>query len=572
MNPFRNTLASSIIGLAVFSSSALPVFAQANPADAAQITNCSQAGRVPVAVGASVGVAQGSGIFVPVADQAVITNSNLTVQNTSKIIFNTGMLVYKECTLREIVDAQRKAATALIVRNGTVAFATGRNGGPLFPQKRQPEKLFLASDPQILLDFSRGAFDAVHPLYKSRVQRAVGQGYFADTRKPNDELACSYTGDLNAALRGHPTGSTVDALLAMGTMACNPVLVAETAYEREIQRTSAAVQDLDTAVSEGQGIYPKLKLDDNGNYVFTSDTEITTPASFVRDMEEQLLTSGLRQQESANNVNEMVTTLFSEVGTQIISSDQGFGGLFQPTSPSGGQAGSGPSFLDRVVSQSGGQLITTTGNAALQLLNAALAIERSYNQAVSATAANLAQTIAQLRAVERQCWVSLTQNVCAPGTLSAGGKSCTGVSGNSLTRIATSTVFSQAVVTNQIAPLANSTAANIAKSNIAITQLSQFIATITANPSTQAAVLAQFNRLSGLGAFHTSSDLTAAQAQQVSVTAATAILVQNTINIWAGTDSAGGSTIPWDSSINPGTGWCNFQNATTLNLWDQQWR
>ena len=547
------------IGLIVFALSTVAAFAQSTTApptnpDAAQIRNCSQAGQVPV----SVGTTQASGTYVPVADQAVITNSSMTV-------FNTGMLVYKECTLREIVNAQRIAATSILVANGTSAFMTSRNGGPLSVQKRGPERVYLASDPQILLNLSNSTFNTIPQLYQNAVKQAVGQGYYAATRNPSAEFTCPYQG-LDTAFTGHPQGSTMDAILAIGTLACNPVLSSEAAKERAMQYSLAVVDDLDTAVSEGQGIYPRLRPDANGNYIFTTDAEITTPASFVRDIELQLLTSGFRQQEAANNVNEMVGTLFSNVGTQILSNNQGINSLLQPT------ANGGASFLSQVVSQSGGQLTQITGNGVLQVLSAALTLERTYNQTVSAIATNLTQTITQLRAVEKQCWASLAQNVCTSGSISADGKSCTAVSGNNLTNIATSTAFSQAVVDNNIISLASTTLVSLNKSNTAITALNQFIAAVIANPGNQAAVLAQFKQLAAQGAFHSQSDVSTAQSQLQTVTTATGNLVSNTINTWAGTDSQGASTIPWDNSIDPGEGWCNYQNQPTLNAWDLKWR
>ncbi|MBI5003786.1 hypothetical protein HZC00_01695 [Candidatus Kaiserbacteria bacterium] len=547
-----NIFFAPILGLALLMSSVSLVSAQA--ATVTRITDCSQNGQQPVAVGTRVA----SGTYVPVADQAVILN-------TSDIIHNTGILVYKECVLRPIIDAQRVAETSTTVNNGTRAFNTGKNGGPLIVQTRDKERLYLASDPEFLHILNNGTYDTVDPLFRDTTKNAIGQGYFRATRRSND-FVCPYTG-LQAALSGSPQGSVQDALDALRDPRCNPYMATEYTYEDARARVQANVETYDAYLNWGQGVYPKIQLDPNGNYVVTDETVITAPGSIVRTLQEQLLTSGFRQQESANNVNEMVNQLFANVGTQVLSSTQGVSGLTQPTT-----GGTGASFLDQVTSQSGGQLTQVTGNAALQLLSAALAVERAYNQAVSAIAANLTQTIAQLRAVERQCWTSTIQNVCAAGTISADSSSCTGTSGANLTHIATSTAFSQAVITNNISPLASSTVTNLNKSDAAITQLTQFITTVSNNPGAQATVLAQYSQLSSQGAFHTQTDVTSAQSQQQTVIAATGNLVTNTINVWAGTDSQGGSTIPWDSSIYPGAGWCNYQNQQTLSLWDQRWR
>ena len=59
------------------------------------IFSCNQNGAYAMSVGA---LGATGGVFVPVADASVE--------------LNTGTLVYKECVLREVVDAQRMAATA----------------------------------------------------------------------------------------------------------------------------------------------------------------------------------------------------------------------------------------------------------------------------------------------------------------------------------------------------------------------------------------------------------------------------------------------------------------------------
>ena len=538
--------------MVIFVCGTLVASAQAtNTADAAQITTCSQNGQQPVAVGTRVA----SGTYVPVADQAVITN-------TSDIIKNTGILVYKECILREIVNAQRKAATAGQIRNAVVTFMSGRDGNPLFSQDINHEVLVDESDPALLRTLQDGTLDTLNPAFKNAVIRAVGQGYYNATRRPQNAFTCPYQGNLTAVLNGNIQGSVPDALWAMGRMSCNPIFAVEMAHQKAFERIAVESENLKTRLSWGQGIYQRQTIDENGNII------TQTPGSIVKTMIEQQLTSGFRQQESANNVAEMVGTLFSNISTQILSNNQGLSSLTNGTTGSG-------SFLDQVVAQAGGQVVQSTTNAALQTLNNVLAIEITYNRVVSAIATDLTQTIGRLRGVENQCWASVTQNVCATGTLSADGKTCTSTSttGVSLT-IATSTQFSQAVIDAQIMALASSTFADLTKSNNAITALNSIIRDVanTASTTGQTAAIIRYNALVQQGAFHSQSDVTNIQIQQQSIFAATTNLIQNTINTWAGTDTNGNSTIAWDNTINPGTGWCNYQSQSTLDQWIAKWR
>jgi hypothetical protein len=555
------TVSTSVLVLSFFTL-ALPARAQTttdttNPnglPDSALITSCAPKGEKPPQ---GVGQMSGGGIFVPVNDAAVTANTN-------QIVFNTGMLEYKECVLREIVDAQRKYVTAVQIARSLSAFQTGRDGNPLYQVNPRTEPLGV-TDQETERRLNDGTFDTLDPLLRDPIKRAIRREYARATRKPTDFLSCPYQGDLNAALHNNiPEGSVLSTLWTIASNpACNPIFAKAMAMQALDSYNASALANYYAQLSYGQGIYPRTIINEDG------DTIVTTPASLVRSMNEMFLQSGYQQNQHANNVSEMVSGLFANIATQVISSSQGIKSLFQPLN-----GVSGPSYLTTVIQQAANGITQSHGNAALQVLNAALAVEVAYNQAVSAIANILTQGIGKLRDTEKACWVSLTQNICKAGTLSADGTHCTDMSNNTLTHIATSTQFSQAVVVSQISQLASSTLANLAKSNTAITLLNQIIATIVNNPTPaqQAAAIAQYNKLASQGAFHTQTDVSNVQKQQGAVTTAIADLVQNTTTIWTGTDTNGSPTIPWDQTINPGTGWCNYQNQPTLTLWDVKWK
>lgn len=392
--------------------------------------------------------------------------------------------------------------------------------------------------------------------------RSIGQRYYRATREPTASLTCPYQGDLQAVYDGTPSGSTLDALWALRNPACNRFWAEEMAEQKMAGYRNAVSADFYRNLNYGQGFLPVTTINAEG------DTIVMTPSSVVKSMNQMFLESGYRQNEAANNVNEMVSGLFANIATHIISNPQGIRSLLQP------YGSSGSLYIDRVVQQAANGITQSTGNAALQILNAALTIEQAYNQIVSAIANLFTQTIGQLRAAEQQCWASLIQNICTTGTYATSTASCMSTSGDALTRIATSTQFSQAVIDNQIQPLASSTLANITRSNAAITILNEIIATVSGNPTAaaQSAAIARYNTLLSAGAFHTETDVANAQNQRTAVTTAMTTLVQNTVSIWTGTDANGSPTIPWDGTINPGTGWCNYQNTATKALWIARWK
>ena len=81
------------------------------------IFSCNQNGAYAMSVGA---LGATGGVYVPVADASVE--------------LNTGTLVYKECILREVVDAEREAATAGFTQQATNNIQTGRNGATVAAQ------------------------------------------------------------------------------------------------------------------------------------------------------------------------------------------------------------------------------------------------------------------------------------------------------------------------------------------------------------------------------------------------------------------------------------------------------
>ena len=77
------------------------------------IFDCNLNGAYAMSVGA---MGATGGVYVPVADATVE--------------LNTGILVYKECVLREVIIREREAATAGFARKAIVGGQTGRGGNP----------------------------------------------------------------------------------------------------------------------------------------------------------------------------------------------------------------------------------------------------------------------------------------------------------------------------------------------------------------------------------------------------------------------------------------------------------
>ncbi|HTR18540.1 MAG TPA: hypothetical protein VMH91_00985 [Candidatus Paceibacterota bacterium] len=514
------------------------------------VFSCNQNGANAMSVGA---LGATGGVYVPVADATVE--------------LNTGTLVYKECVLREVVDAQRMAATAGFTQQATNQIQTGRNGAPLYTQKPNQEKV--SADDQIVQDDlqNNGTLNTVTPAFKAKVAQAIAQGYVRATRQSNSQFTCTIPDDVTTVLNGQAANALGD-LAALQNPACNPYGATILANDEVMGDIAAGNVLIDQELLWGNGYYP---VTTGGLNPLTQ--QIVTPSSNVYGSYSQVLGSAFNQLQNANDIGQMVGALFAGISTQVLSGTGG--GLTGLTQPIGTQ----PSYLQQAVNQASQNLQQQVSNAALANLNAALQVEQSYFNIMSSIAGTLTGAISQLRGAENTCYQQIAQALCPSGVSASG--TCTDTNGAQL-RVATSTQFSQPVISSQIAALASTTAQNLVVSQQALTLINQLIHNVSGTSAdSQAVAIQQLNVLIANNELHTPANLTTAQTQQQSVQNAMTTLVQNTPELWAGSDPLNSSStnIPWNGSVgatlnasSPGVGWCNFQNQTTLSAWEQKWR
>lgn len=507
------------------------------------------------------------GVYVPVADATVE--------------LNTGTLVYKECVLREIVDAQRMAATAGFTQQQTTQILNGRNGAAQFVVQQTQEITTVQTN--AIIAFLQNETSSLDPNIAAQVKNAIAQGYSVATYNAPSMLTCPYAGATTDFTSQTPTGNIWNDILAVSSP-CNPLFGYIDA--NNLANSYAAQEE---TCQENQWEWG------GGFYAVTTGTggpceqQIVTPSSEVNGLYSQVLQSPYNQLQSANDLGQMVGALFAGISSQVLSNTAGgISGINQ-------SVGSSPSYLQQAVTQESQNLDSTVDNAALANLEAALQVEQSYYNIMSQIAGTLEGAISSLRGSENQCWQDIVQQVCQNGTVASNGTcqevvQCTTDSDGNQTcptgatlKVATSTEFSQPVINSQIASIASTTANNIQVSQQALALINQLIQNVSGTSAdSQAVAVAQLNTLIANNELHTTTDLTTAQAQQQAVDQAMTTLIQNTPTLWAGTDpnnSANDANIPWNGSVgatlqvsDPGVGWCNFKNQTTLQAWENLWQ
>ncbi len=459
--------------------------------------------------------------------------------NDASVTLNTGYLVYKECILREVVNRQRDVAIVGQVRAITTAVETGRNGNPLYSTRPVNEDKD-AGNRAVLQLFQSGAFNSLKPEHRDTVIRALARGYTSAVSQPGSEFSCAATSD--GSFWGDFSRNLVpgcDALTA--TIRAQDYLYANRA-------TAIAYQQAQRQY--GRGFYPRVS-DPNDPY-----SQIVTPASVVEGSYLQALTSGFRIQERANDVGQMVNSLFAGLATQAIADGRGLSSLVQG---GGGQA----SYLERLAQATQTGLIGSIVNAALQNLLANLEVEKAYNAIMTSIASTLSQVIAQLRSTEDQCWALIIDNVCElPPIDGMCFSKHTAAASSTKLMIATSTYqFAQRAINAQVGPLASSTIENINASNVALALLQQLIEAVRndASPDSQKAAIQALDRLISEKRLHTQLDLRQAQQTQQEITTAMASFVQET-------------RAAWGDSPDPNVGWCNINNVSVIQMWTERWK
>ncbi|MCE9541766.1 hypothetical protein K8R03_04405 [Candidatus Kaiserbacteria bacterium] len=523
-------------------------------------------------------------IYVPVFDAAVT--------------LNTGVLIYKECILRGIVDRMRENMTASTIKGGVISFNSGRtttdaNGNiiqqPLFPTNLKQDKV-VETDRVIAKDLnpdgsikSGGLYSNINPAFRDVVARAAVRGYYLSTRQPNSDLTCSYS-DVTAAINGSPQ-SVWDALDAFKNPACSPILAYQLANQHLKDSVSTALSDMIIKLSWGNGIYDIAAPDANGDLI------TKTPARFIGSGMEQLLESGFNQQQSANDVDQMVGSLFAGMTTAVISDNQGLAGLTQST-------GGLPSYLDRVISEAQAGLRQAVSNAALAILTASQKIEKAYGDTMRAIDKLLTDTQNNFKQAERVCWENIVQRTCA--TVLKADNTCTAPAGACTTdpttgvqtcpkgdeiKVSTSTIYSQAAIASSpVFSVAATVKQNITISDNAMVLFAQLIASVsgTSSAGAQSLALQQLDQLVGQKLLHTQQDLDTAGATQKSIQQSISTLVEQITHSWNGDASDGtAGVIPFNGVYPPQSaadivGWCNYNNnsagTASIQKWIAKWK
>lgn len=460
--------------------------------------------------------------YVPVFDAAVTRN--------------TGTLIYKECILDAINARMAENAAFSHAQLGIKAFIEGADGEPMFI-KDYVAKVLERSKETFLRTLKNGELDTLNPAFQDEVKQAIVQDYKTQTRAANQVLACSYEGDLEKVHKG-TSDDIWGGIMTFTEPACTPVGALWLAQEYVEGKITLDKEEMLFRLNNSNAIKDVQEFnEETGHY------ETLTPGIIVAGNVQQLITSGYRRLENADEIGEMVDALYSGLSSQVISDTRGLTGITESVA---GQ----PSYLDQIAKGLSKGLRDSVVNIALRILSAAKQTEQVYFNAMNAIAVNLVGTIGQLRDAEKQCWDLVVPK--AQEYASAHSFQIT---------VATSTMFSQNVINVQISTLASTTITNIERSENALSLIDRLIAGITNTTSldAQRVALQQLDSLVAQGALHGEYDAQQATKRKDDIEATMKGLVEDTVEEWA-------------DSTDVNVGWCNINNPDVPKMWAEEWR
>ena len=533
--------------------------------------DCNKVGGDVASVGATSAI---GGVYVPVADAAVE--------------LNTGILVYKECVLRQLIDREREAALAGFLRKTYQTIETGRNGNALYLKQPQQEDVEHGDSTYVYGFLNDGVtFLNLNIALQAPLKRDAAVNRYAETRKAqNASLVCPYQGDLTQWWSGEAP-LTLTNFWNASAPTCDSVAALARTLDIGNSRVAAEREYRQQQLSYGRGFYP---VTDNAQNPLAA--QIVTPAATIQSSFQKLLDSPVSQLESANDVGQMIGALYAGAPTQAISDPQGLAGLSRST-------GDQPSYIDQVASESSAGVRNAAINIALNILNPALQIEQTYYQLASSVASTLKQAMQSVRTAENQCWDLVipkvcddplsSDNTCTSALSVAAAKAAQETIADAqlhpdqyigqtipLTapatyelKIATSTVFSSAFIDPQIAPLAEQSDQEVEKSKQATKTIEDLIKSIanTSALDVQRIAIQQLDSLVANRKIHSQNDVHEERARLTNVQDSMQTLVQDIVNDWADGTPSGGA---FDGANH--TGWCNVNSDATLAQWDATWK
>jgi hypothetical protein len=356
----------------------------------------------------SIGKAHAGGVFVPVSEEAIALNTNI--------------LLYKECILDGVIARIRESMVAFMVKSTINAVNQGADGGSSFIQDQQKFRLDTAE--AVVEEFTTGEkTEGLASAFKEQVREGLQSNYAQVTRKPESAYAHSVPEEKEAEFNQFLNGGAQfswDMYLLSIQPENNPIGAYSLALGQMLTEVDEKINDEYRELDWGQGFKSQknCKKIPVGNGVYEESCEIVTPGATLKNIIDYVSLTGHRQTENADEVDELMGSLMSNIHTQIITSVGGLRGLSQSNSSSGG------AYLDQIAGDASTRTRTEYTDVGVNFLASAVATETAYGAARKASSKTLGEAASRVQIKEDACWDALIEQAKQDLIAEARGLAC----------------------------------------------------------------------------------------------------------------------------------------------------
>jgi hypothetical protein len=162
----------------------------------------------------------------------------------------------------------------------------------------------------------------------------------------------------------------------------------------------------------------RVRSVDLGGGQSTQLRSIVTPGFMIAEQLKQTLGTGLRQTENADEIDEIISALMANIGTEMLTDIEGLSGL---SASFGGQA----PYVDRLAADSAARTRGNMTGAAASIVTNTIRVEQEYATTRQSSVAILDQSKRQLEAWENTCWGSIINQAKKDLAARVEGRACT---------------------------------------------------------------------------------------------------------------------------------------------------
>lgn len=320
----------------------------------------------------------------------------------SKVRNNTNTLVAKECIGDALAFALKEGLISAITHSIVDWINNGFEGGPSFVTDFEQFLGEIADETS--LDFIYGSeLGFICSPFQLDIRLAL-----ATQQQPfHNRIRCSLgdvTDNASAFLKGDFSQGGWPAWWSIHTRAENNPFGARAIAIAELDARIASRQDARRwEVTVGGGYFSKRRCVQYANTQTTANAdkttntgapkclqwEIVTPGAQINDLMSQVLGSGFRQLELADEINEIINALISQLSYQALSSLDGLRGL---SSRSSSSSRNGQSYLEALANETSGTSVDAAQDVLMLNIESAIDLEIAYRDEVELLITALEET------------------------------------------------------------------------------------------------------------------------------------------------------------------------------------